>query len=105
MGNLIEKNYSLLVRRDINLKKLRNNKVQNFEEIECYIYDLFNVDKNKLKEEVTFNQLNLNSITFIKHILELEIYLDTEFDIKKMSMDAFSNLNEFVLYCIQLSNK
>ena len=56
------------------------------------------LDPDKIQNNGTFDLLGINSINFIRVIIELEEKYSCEFDIDMLSFDAYPNFGEFVKY-------
>lgn len=55
-------------------------------------------DINQVKDDDTLEQLGVNSINFIRVIIELEMTYDVQFDVDYLGMEVFENIGKFVEY-------
>lgn len=64
-----------------------------------------NICERTIKPSMKFADLGLNSISFIKLIVEVETMLCIEFDEAKLNYDSFVEVEDFVNYVLKLCNK
>ena len=62
-------------------------------------------DINQVKDDDTLEQLGVNSINFIRVIIELEMIFNIQFDVDYLGTEAFENVVTFVEYVKKLVNK
>lgn len=62
-------------------------------------------DINQVKDDDTLEQLGVNSINFIRVIIELEMMFNIQFDVDCLGTEAFENVVAFVEYVKELVNK
>lgn len=59
-------------------------------------------DINQVKDDDTLEQLGVNSINFIRVIIELEMTYDVQFDVDYLGTEVFENIGKFVEYVRKL---
>lgn len=62
-------------------------------------------DINQVKDDDTLEQLGVNSINFIRVIIELEMIFNVQFDVDYLGTEAFESVFTFVEYVKGLVNK
>ncbi len=62
-------------------------------------------DINQVKDNDTLEQLGVNSINFIRVIIELEMTYNIQFDVDYLGTEMFENVAAFVEYVKELVNK
>lgn len=56
------------------------------------------LDPNKIQDSDFLDVLGINSINFIRIVIELEEMYDCEFDVDMLGFDVYSNFGDFVKY-------
>lgn len=56
------------------------------------------LEPNKIQDSDFLDVLGVNSINFIRIVIELEEMYGCEFDVDMLSFDVFSNFGDFVKY-------
>lgn len=59
-------------------------------------------DINQVKDDDTLEQLGVNSINFIRVIIELEMTYNVQFDVDYLGTEVFENIGKFVEYVEKL---
>ena len=59
-------------------------------------------DIDQVKEHDTLEQLGVNSINFIRVIIELELTYNIQFDVDYLGMEEYENVAAFVEYVNKL---
>lgn len=60
------------------------------------------VDIDKMKDEVRLDEIGVNSINFIRMIIELETQYDIQFDIDMLGVNNFEIVGNLVHYVVKL---
>lgn len=60
------------------------------------------VDIEKMSDEVRLDEVGVNSINFIRMIIELETYYDIQFDVDMLGVNNFEIIGNFVNYVTKL---
>lgn len=60
------------------------------------------VDIDKMSDEVRLDEVGVNSINFIRMIIELETHYDIQFDVDMLGANNFEIIGNFVNYVVKL---
>ena len=60
------------------------------------------VEMDKMGDDVRLDEIGVNSINFIRMIIELETYYDIQFDIDMLGVSNFELVGNFVKYVAKL---
>ncbi len=63
------------------------------------------VEIDKMQDDVRLDEIGVNSINFIRMIIELEDYYDILFDMDMLGISEFEVVGNFVNYVVQLVEK
>ena len=63
-----------------------------------FIASAANVDKNDIQLDKTFEDYEIDSILFIRLVIQLEADFDLIFEDDMLTIEAYSNLGEFIEY-------
>ena len=67
-----------------------------------FVADALNIDISKLKLESEFENIKLDSVIFIKLIVECEAKFEVEFEDEKLFVEEFTDISSFTNYIYEL---
>lgn len=85
-----------------NLKVLKEKVT---EQLLSYFVNELDVDVNDIDLNAPFDKLGLDSIYFVKVIVDLEKIFDISFDDDNLALEVYENINSLIDYILKLMQK